>query len=69
MYFLLRTYTDKNPGSYYLYTASSNTIKKLTDVNPSIQPEEMSDVKPISYTSRDGLIIHGYLTLPKECKA
>lgn len=23
-------------------------------------------MKPISYTSRDGLTIHGYLTLPKD---
>ena len=24
----------------------------------------MGDMKPIQYTSRDGLTIHGYLTLP-----
>ncbi|MEJ5963799.1 S9 family peptidase [Pedobacter immunditicola] len=64
--FLLRTYTDKNPGSYYLYTANNNSILKLSDVNPSIQPEDMNDMKPITYTSRDGLTIHGYLTLPKD---
>jgi len=64
--FLLRTYTDKNPGSYYLYTANTNNIKKLSDVNPLIQEEDMSNVKPVAYISRDGLTIHGYLTLPKD---
>jgi dipeptidyl aminopeptidase/acylaminoacyl peptidase len=67
--FLIRTYTDKNPGSYFLYEASGNKLKKLSDVNPSIQVEEMSDVKPITYVSRDGLTIQGYLTLPKDKKA
>jgi dipeptidyl aminopeptidase/acylaminoacyl peptidase len=64
--YLIRTYTDKNPGSYYLYTASSGSLKKLSDVNPSIHVAEMSDMKPIAYTSRDGLTIDGYLTLPKN---
>ena len=29
----------------------------------------MADMKPITYTSRDGLTIHGYLTLPKGREA
>lgn len=64
--YLVRTYTEKNPGSYYLYTAKTGSLKKLSDVNPAIKEEEMSEVKPISYTSRDGLTINGYLTLPKS---
>jgi dipeptidyl aminopeptidase/acylaminoacyl peptidase len=64
--FLLRTYTDKNPGSYYLYNAKKAQLRKLSDVNSSIRVEEMSDVKPISYVSRDGLTINGYLTLPRD---
>ena len=64
--FLLRTYTDKNPGSYYLYNAKNAQLRKLSDVNASISVEEMSDVKPISYVSRDGLTINGYLTLPRD---
>ena len=63
--YLVRTYTEKNPGSYYLYTAKTGSLKKLSDVNPAIREEDMSEVKPISYTSRDGLTINGYLTLPK----
>lgn len=67
--FVIRTFTDRNPGSYYLYTASTNQIKKLSDINPSINQEEMCEMKPISFTSRDGLKINGYLTLPKTKKA
>ncbi|WP_316735086.1 S9 family peptidase [Pedobacter aquatilis] len=67
--FVVRTYTDRNPGSYYLYVANQNKIKKLADINPSINEEEMSEMKPISYKSSDGLQINGYLTLPKNKKA
>lgn len=67
--YILRTYTDKNPGSTYLYTDKTGSLRKLSDVNPSIQVSEMSDVKPVSFRSRDGLIINGYLTLPANGKA
>jgi dipeptidyl aminopeptidase/acylaminoacyl peptidase len=63
--FVVRTFTDKNPGSYYLYIASQNKLKKLVDINSSIKESDMSAMKPISYKSSDGLTINGYLTLPK----
>lgn len=62
--FIIRTFTDRNPGSYYIYFATKGLLKKLSDFNPSIKESEMSSMKPITYTSRDGLAIHGYLTLP-----
>ena len=37
---------------------------KLADLNPSLPESGMARVQPISYQSRDGLTIHGYLTLP-----
>lgn len=66
--FIIRTYTDRNPGSYYLYTKADNKLVKLSDVNPSINLEEMAEMKPISYKTRDGLTVNGYLTLPKDKK-
>ncbi|MEJ5994767.1 prolyl oligopeptidase family serine peptidase [Pedobacter sp. Du54] len=62
--FIVRTFTDRNPGSYYLYNASRGTLKKLSDINSSINELEMCQMKPVKYTSRDGLEINGYLTLP-----
>ena len=67
--FVIRTFTDKNPGSYYLYIASENRLRKLADINSSIEEEMMSDMKPISFKSGDSLNINGYLTLPKNKKA
>lgn len=62
--FIIRTFTDRNPGSYYLYIAVSGKLKKLSDINSAINEDQMCEMKPISYTSRDGLKINGYLTLP-----
>jgi len=67
--FIVRTFTDINPGSYYLYIASQNKLKKLADINSAIKEEEMSKMEAISYKSGDGLTINGYLTLPKNKKA
>lgn len=67
--FIVRTFTDRNPGSYYLYTSRDNRLRKLADINPSINEEDMSAMKPISFKATDGLTIHGYLTLPKIEKA
>ncbi|QPH37781.1 S9 family peptidase [Pedobacter endophyticus] len=66
--FVVRSFTDKNPGSYYLYTTKDNKFKKLTDINPSIKQELMCAMKPISFKSADSLTINGYLTLPLSKK-
>jgi dipeptidyl aminopeptidase/acylaminoacyl peptidase len=43
--------------------------RKIADVSPWINENELAEMKPISYTSGDGLTIHGYLTLPPGKKA
>ena len=32
---------------------------------PQLKEEDMAEMRPIKFTSRDGLTIHGYITLPK----
>ncbi|MEO8794287.1 MAG: S9 family peptidase [Daejeonella sp.] len=63
--FIVRTYTDRNPGTYYLYSKKANTLQKLSDLNSSLQPNNLSEMKPITFKTRDGVIINGYLTLPQ----
>ncbi len=66
---LVRTFSDRSLGSYYYLDRSTNEFMKLVDVSPWLSEDEMAEMKPIAYTSRDGLTIHGYLTLPKGVKA
>ena len=63
--FIIRTYTDRNPGSFYLYTLDDNKLVKLSDVNPTLNVEDMAEMKPVNFQTRDKLTVNGYLTLPK----
>jgi dipeptidyl aminopeptidase/acylaminoacyl peptidase len=56
---------DRTRGSYYLYDIKSRDVRKLADLSPWLQADQLAEMKPIEYQSRDGLTIHGYLTLPK----
>ena len=62
---ILRTYSDKSLGAYYIYNSEDDKMEKIVAVSPWIDENEMSNQLPISYQSRDGLKINGYLTLPK----
>ena len=63
--FLVLAHSDKSRGTYYLYDKRSGILEKIADTTPWLDPEEMATMNPVEYTSRDGLTIHGYLTLPK----
>ena len=63
--FIIRTYSDRSLGAYYLYDMNNDKIEKIHEVSPWIDENEMANQYPIKYTARDGLVINGYLTLPK----
>ena len=67
--FVVRTYSDKSRGAYYLFNAKTGALKKWRDLSPWLNEQDMADMRPISFKSRDGLTIHGYLTLPKGKEA
>ncbi len=56
--------SDRTRGSYHLLDTDKWSLTKLFDLSPWLSEEEMARMETITYRSRDGLIIHGYLTLP-----
>ena len=62
--FIIRTYSDRSLGAYYIYDANTKELEKITDVSPWIDEDNMANVFPVKYKTRDGLTIHAYLTLP-----
>lgn len=62
--FIVVAWNDRTLGARYLYDATADRLEKLADVAPWLKAEELAPMQPISYQSRDGLTIHGYLTLP-----
>ncbi len=67
--YLVVTINDRSSGTYYLYDTISDKIHKLADVKPWLNEANLAEMKPITFQSRDGLTMHGYLTLPKGVKA
>ena len=67
--FIVRTYSDRSLGAYYIYDKVKDKLTKIQEVSPWIDETKMADIKPIQYRARDGQIIHGYLTLPKGVEA
>jgi len=61
---IIISYSDKSRGTYYYYDIEDDILSELAELSPWINENYMSEMKPISYQSRDGLTIHGYLTLP-----
>jgi dipeptidyl aminopeptidase/acylaminoacyl peptidase len=67
--FVVWTGNDKLAAKYYYYDKKTGDTKFLGDAFPWLKEETMASMKPIEYKSRDGLTIHGYLTLPKGYEA
>lgn len=63
--FVVWTGNDKLAAKYYFYDKKSGETKFLADAFPWLKEGDMAARKAITYQSRDGLTIHGYLTLPK----
>src|SRR5271168_2414870 len=63
---LVLTTGGNRPGSYFVLTRSRNTasLAPLGAIRPDIPDSALAPVTPITYRARDGLTIHGYITLP-----
>lgn len=58
------SYSDRDPGVYYVYDRKRQKLEELAVVSPDIDPAQMAPMQAVSYKARDGLEIHGFLTLP-----
>lgn len=62
--FIVVANNDRTPGSRYLFEKQSGQLTKLVDVAPWLKEDQLAPMKPIEFKSRDGMTLHGYLTLP-----
>jgi dipeptidyl aminopeptidase/acylaminoacyl peptidase len=61
---VIHSASDTSPGAYYLLDLRRTALMPIGQYNPFIKASQMRPMQPISYTARDGMVIHGYLTLP-----
>ena len=57
-------YSDQSPGDYYLFDLENKKAEHLLSRREWLDPESMGIERPITFKARDGLELHGYLTLP-----
>ncbi len=63
---LFTVFSDRDPGAVYVFDATSGKAALLFEKEPWIVPERMAERRPIRFKARDGVEIHGYLTLPPQ---
>lgn len=61
---LIFVYDDRTPGDYYLFDVKARKADYLAGVRNWLDPNLMSERRPITLKARDGTSLWGYLTLP-----
>ncbi len=55
---------DDGPVSYHIYDRATKQGEYLFNQKPDLDKYTLASMEPISFVSRDGLTIHGYITYP-----
>ena len=61
---LFKVGASNNSGEYYLFDLKKRTAKFLFPVHSWMDPAQIAKTAPFELKARDGLLLHGYLTLP-----
>lgn len=67
--YIFYTENDKTPGKFYIGDRDDGSLMKLFDQYSAIPPDMLNGHELRKYTTRDGLEIEEYITLPKFGKA
>jgi dipeptidyl aminopeptidase/acylaminoacyl peptidase len=62
---LVQVWSDRNPGDFYIFDTVAKKAAHLLSRSDWFDPEKMASMTPIELKARDGLMLHGYVTLPK----
>ena len=62
--FLVRSYSDRQPPVYSLFEPESGHVSQILESMPWIDAETMASMQAVSFEARDGMKLHGYVTLP-----
>jgi dipeptidyl aminopeptidase/acylaminoacyl peptidase len=55
---------DAGSVTYFMYDRATKTGRLLFSARPALDSYELAPMEPFSFTARDGLLIHGYVTFP-----
>ena len=66
---IVTAYSDADPGSTYLWNRAKKSLTLQYLLREELPREALSERKPYEFRSSDGLLISGYLTIPKGLPA
>jgi dipeptidyl aminopeptidase/acylaminoacyl peptidase len=61
---MVGTSSARNPGDFFVFDTVAKNADLVISRRNWINPEALSDMRPVELTARDGLVLRGYLTLP-----
>lgn len=66
---ILSVRSANHPVEFYIYDLKNRKLNYLLNSSPWLKAEQLAQTTSVFYKSRDGLDIHGILTLPKNKEA
>lgn len=66
--FLVIVGNEKDPGSLHLLDVSKGSLAEITSYAPWLKDYQLATTEPFTYKARDGLKLHGYITMPVDYK-
>lgn len=66
---ILSVRSANHPVEFYIYDLKNRKLNYLLNTSPWLKAEQLAQTTSVFYKSRDGLDIHGILTLPKSKEA
>ena len=64
--FLVNVSSSFDPGTRWFFDVTTGKLVQISSPRPWLEAYEMAKTKPFTYTARDGLKLHGYITLPVD---
>ena len=61
---LVSSTIDTGSRSFWTYDRRTRSAEKIFSMRPELDRYTLAPMTPVSYTARDGLTIHGYVTTP-----
>jgi dipeptidyl aminopeptidase/acylaminoacyl peptidase len=63
---LVQVSSDRNPGDFYIFDVAARKMDYLLSRRDWLDPERLAPSTPIQLKARDGLVLRGYMTLPRS---
>ena len=63
-FLVLNISSDREPGAWYLFDRIARKASVITRESPWLDPAKQAPMTPFTLKARDGLVLHGLLTIP-----